>query len=140
MTQHFLHSREVSSRRDGEGGCCMAVAVIGEVLFYPCLLHPLPEYHFHCRRGDLQLVVNDDYTFHYYIISRRQFIDLLYESHQWYKYLWNREKDIKDSSPACLSTKWLSGVGEHETDKHEKFINPLQGVSTENCWDNIWKD
>ena len=85
-------------------------------------------------------LVNDEYTFHYYIISRRQFIDLLYESHQWYKYLWNREKDIKDSSPACLSTKWLSGVGEHETDKNEKFINPLQGVSTENCWDNIWKD
>ena len=85
-------------------------------------------------------LVNDEYTFHYYIISRRQFIDLLYESHQWYKYSWNREKDIKDSSPACLSTKWLSGVGEHETDKHEKFINPLQGVSTENSWDNIWKD
>ena len=122
MTQHFLHSREVSSRRDGEGGCCMAVAVIGEVLFYPCLHHPLPEYHFHSRRGDLQLVVNDDYTFHYYIISRRQFIDLLYESHQWYKYSWNREKDIKDSSPACLSTKWLSGVGEHETDKHESLL------------------
>ena len=85
-------------------------------------------------------LVNNEYSFHYYIISRRQFIDLLYESHRWYKHLWNREKDIKDSSQACLSTKWLSGVGENQTDKHEKFINPLQGVSTENCWDNIWKD
>ena len=140
VTEYLAHRVEVGTEREKHGGVGMAAAVIGDRLLYPCLLHPLPEYHFHCRRGDLQLVVNDDYTFHYYIISRRQFIDLLYESHQWYKYSWNREKDIKDSSPACLSTKWLSGVGEHETDKHEKFINPLQGVSTENSWDNIWKD
>ena len=43
MTQHFLHRRDVSSRRDGEGGCCMAAAVIGEVLFYPCLVLDAPD-------------------------------------------------------------------------------------------------
>ena len=43
MTQYFLHRRDVSSRRDGEGGCCMAAAVIGEVLFYPCLVLDAPD-------------------------------------------------------------------------------------------------
>ena len=43
MTQHFLHRRNVSSRRAGEGGCCMAAAVIGEVLFYPCLVLDAPD-------------------------------------------------------------------------------------------------
>lgn len=38
MSQHFLHSGDVGSCRDGEGGCCMAAAVIGEVFLYPCLV------------------------------------------------------------------------------------------------------
>ena len=33
MTQHFLHSGDVGSCRDGEGGCCMAAAVIGDMPF-----------------------------------------------------------------------------------------------------------
>ena len=43
LTQHLLHRRDVGSCRDGEGGCCMAAAVIGEVLFYPCLVLDAPD-------------------------------------------------------------------------------------------------
>lgn len=85
-------------------------------------------------------LLNNKYSFRFFIVSRRQFIDLLYEGHFWYKYSWNREKDIVNTSPACLSTAWLSGEGNPETSKHKEFINPLKGISTENCWENIWKD
>ena len=82
----------------------------------------------------------NDYTFRYFIISRKEIIDLLYAGHNWYRNMWYREKDIVGYSPACLSVKWLSGMNEPENAKHEAFINPLNGISCEDCWENIWKN
>lgn len=43
-------------------------------------------------------------------------------------------------SPSGLEMKWLMGQNVPATDRHDEFVNPLQGVSCEDCWDNIWKD
>lgn len=83
---------------------------------------------------------DNDFSFRYFVLSRKQFIELLYAGHYWYKNQWRRDKEIKGYSPACLSIKWLSGEGDPETKRHEAFINPLKGKSCENCWENIWKN
>ena len=81
-----------------------------------------------------------DWKFHYFILSRKQFIDLLYASNYWYFNDWYREKEISKKSPAGLKVEWLMGGGEDEDSKHKAFHNPLNGVSCEDCWENIWKD
>lgn len=41
---------------------------------------------------------------------------------------------------AGIDVKWLMGEDEPETKRHKAFVNPLKGVSYEDCWENIWKD
>ena len=55
-------------------------------------------------------------------------------------YDWYREKEISEKSPAGIDVKWLMGEDEPETKRHKAFVNPLKGVSCEDCWENIWKD
>ena len=80
------------------------------------------------------------WSFRYFIISRKQFIELLYAAHDWYKYGYHREKGISEESPACMKVDWLEGKDEKETKNHIAFHNPLNGVSCEDCWENIWKE
>lgn len=80
-------------------------------------------------------------TFRCYVLTREQVIELAYESHDWYKNKWKREKEISGSSVAALQEEWLRGEikkAEGETGKHPAFINPLKGVDTHEAWDNIW--
>lgn len=85
-------------------------------------------------------MVNEEWKFRYFILSRSQFIELLHSAHVWYKYDWYREKEISEKSPAGIDVKWLMGEDEPETKRHKAFVNPLKGVSCEDCWENIWKD
>lgn len=82
----------------------------------------------------------DVWSFRYFIISRQQFIKLLFAAHDWYDNGYNREKPISKKSPAGMKIEWLEGKDEKETDRHIAFHNPLQGISCENCWENIWKN
>lgn len=77
--------------------------------------------------------------FRYFILSRSQFIELVYAAHRWYTG-WPRDKELNMKSPAGLYVRWLEGKSDAATDRHEAFLNPLNGVSCENCWENIWKD
>ena len=77
-------------------------------------------------------------NFRYFILSREQFIKLAHKSQRHYTNGYNRAKDLKYEAPALLKIKWLEGKGEEATDKHEIFNNPLNGISCEDCWDNIW--
>ena len=81
-----------------------------------------------------------DWEFRYFILSRTQFIDLLYASNQWYFNDWEREKEISKTSPAGLEVDWLIGKDVEENKRHKSFANPLKGSSCEDCWENIWKD
>lgn len=80
------------------------------------------------------------WRFRYFIISRQQFIKLLFAAHDWYDNGYKREKPISKKSPAGMKIEWLEGKDEKETDRHIAFHNPLQGISCEDCWENIWKD
>lgn len=94
--------------------------------------------------------IENEYTFRYFVISRKMFIDLIHEAHKFYIYGYNREikKDTKDnpeyingikgSSPAGLYIKWLEGKSDNATKNHGEFKNPLKGQSCENQWENIW--
>lgn len=84
--------------------------------------------------------VNDKYDFKYYILSRSQFIELLYQSHYYYVNGYKRIKELNKRSPAGLHLRWLEGKSDKATNNHMEFINPVNGVTCENCWDNIWKD
>jgi hypothetical protein len=93
-----------------------------------------------------------DYSFRYFIISRQDFIELIYQAHQFYVYGYtrvagakplqdeNRENGINLQAPAGLYVRWLEGASDKATVNHIAFNNPLNGVSCEDKWDNIWKD
>lgn len=51
----------------------------------------------------------EPWAFRYFIISRQQFIDLLYAAHIWYKNGYKRGKHISLKGPAGLKIAWLEG-------------------------------
>ena len=92
----------------------------------------------------------DTYSFKYFILSRSMLINLLYEAHKHYIYEYNRIVDqekqtnneyingIKVSSPAGLFVRWLMGESDKQTSYKSEFRNPLNGISCEDEWNNIW--
>ena len=84
---------------------------------------------------------NDISSYRCYVLTREQVIELAYESHDWYKNKWDREKDIKGTSVAAFNEEWLYGEikkCEGKTPLHSAFENPLKGTQTKEAWDNIW--
>lgn len=93
-----------------------------------------------------------EYAFRYFILSRSNFIELAYQSHQYYIYgykrvankqpLYNehRKNGVNLHSLAGFKLSWLQGLSEKATENHIAFNNPLAGVSCEDEWQNIWKD
>jgi hypothetical protein len=82
----------------------------------------------------------DKYSFRYFILSRKQFIELAYSAHKHYDEGYKREKELNKEALAGLKLKWLEGEGEKATGNHIAYNNPLNGVSCENCWNNIWEE
>lgn len=83
---------------------------------------------------------NGEYDFRYFILSRKQFIELAYFTHNHYVNGYKREKELNLDAPACLHVRWLEGKSEEATSKHGAFDNPLKGLSSEKNWGNIWKE
>lgn len=83
--------------------------------------------------------VNDKFDFKYYILSRTQLIELLYQSHYYYVHGYKREKKLNLQSPAGLHIRWFKGMSDKATNKHIAFDNPIK-TDCEDCWDNIWED
>ncbi len=81
----------------------------------------------------------DGYAFRYFIISRTQFIDLLYVAHKYYVNVLHQNDKIELSAPACLTISWLEGKPEFSPRNQADFCNPLS-ESCEDKWENIWKD
>lgn len=81
----------------------------------------------------------DGYAFRYFIISRTQFIDLLYLAHKYYVNVLHQNDKIELSAPAGLSISWLEGKPEFSPRNQADFGNPLS-ESCEDKWENIWKD
>lgn len=76
----------------------------------------------------------------YYIISRKQFIELTLALHKWYVYDFDRDKDLNLKATAGLDIKALEGFDYEATKRHKPFINPLKGETCKDKWENIWRD
>lgn len=80
---------------------------------------------------------NDGLTFRFFVLSRRQFIDLLCVAHKFYDDMHNGQ-EVK-SAPAGFNVTWLEGKPEFAPKTPVDFGNPIK-ESCEDKWENIWKD
>lgn len=86
-------------------------------------------------------VSTDEFTPHYYVLSRSEMISLTADSNDWYVKKWKdsyRKKPVSLDNACGISIKWLEGEGEVENDRHFAFNNPLL-ESSENNWGKIWE-
>ena len=79
--------------------------------------------------------------FKYYILSRADVIELIWQSNDWYLHKVDRgNKSVKENSICAIMVEWLNGK-DYDAPRlnAETFINPLKGKSAQDEWDNIWK-
>jgi len=81
---------------------------------------------------------NTKYT--YYILTKTQVRDLIYQSNDWYLHKLKRAKAVSENGTCAVREEWLEG-----TDFIAKTLdgpigkNPLNGAITKGAWNNIWK-
>lgn len=85
-------------------------------------------------------IVDGHYKFRYFIISRTQFIKLVYQSNDYYMHGYYRAKELNTKAPVALCLRWLEGISDKKTKNHRAFENPLNGISCENKWEDIWNE
>ena len=76
----------------------------------------------------------------YYILSRSQFIKLLYSLSDRYCNKIQHEKPLNLSLPAELHLRLLQGNDGRPNKGLPGFKNPFPGNIFHNAWENIWKD
>lgn len=83
----------------------------------------------------------EDTQYKYYVLSKMQVVNLIYESNDWYINKVKRQHPLRNLKAVCaISEIWLTGKDyEAPKLKGEIFKNPLKGISSEGAWDNIWK-
>lgn len=76
----------------------------------------------------------------FYVLTRRQMIDLVYGLHHWYLDGWERRPRTEslEKSVACIRVEHILGKQDTSRFSDTNFNNPLKGVSTLNKWENIW--
>ena len=84
--------------------------------------------------------LDEDNNPDYYILSRSQFIKLLYSLHDRYCNKIQREKPLNLSLPAELHLGLLQGNDGRPSKGLPGFKNPFPGNIFHNAWENIWKD
>ena len=77
------------------------------------------------------------YDFRFFILSRNQFIELLYRAHVFYDQLHNGQ-EVK-SAPSGLSISWLEGNPLFSPRVQTDFGNPIK-ETCEDKWENIWEE
>ena len=78
-------------------------------------------------------------TFDFYILSRKQMIDLIYESNRWYVNGYNRVAEIKKTSPVGVKLSWIKGEGEDGNAKRIAFTSPIPLKDAQDAWHKILK-
>ena len=74
-------------------------------------------------------------TYDFYILTKQEVMDLLYQAHDWYWNHYHRTKEISPKSPAGFKLKWLRGESEESTNYHDAFANPI--TNAKDKWDMI---
>ena len=77
----------------------------------------------------------------YFILTRKQVIDFICISEEWYLTWHGRKKKLSQKGIILLPLKWFSGMPiiEPQTSIHSALANPFPNEDFENAWDNIWK-
>lgn len=78
----------------------------------------------------------------YYILTKKQMIDLVSGLHQWYLYGWERRpcKESLENAMAGISINHIQGHKDVSRFSDTCFDNPMIKDSTLNNWDNIWAE
>ena len=78
----------------------------------------------------------------FYVVTRRQMIDLVYGLHHWYLHLWKRRPctESLEKSVACIRIEHILGKQDKSRFADTCFDNSMKevGKTTLNNWDNIW--
>jgi hypothetical protein len=82
----------------------------------------------------------DNPIFKFFIMSRKQVINMICDSERWYLSDFNRKKPLNGSGGIYLSIPWLYGNGVQANSNHKEWMNPFAGNSFENQWQNLWID
>ena len=77
------------------------------------------------------------FTFRYFIVSRKLFIELLHKAHVFYDKKHNGLE--KKSAPAGISISWLEGKSEFSPRTPKDFGNPIK-TTCENKWEYVWDE
>ena len=83
---------------------------------------------------------NTDPLFKFFIMSRKQVIEMIYDSERWYLTDFIRKKPLSGNGGIYLSIPWLYGFGVSANNNHNEWINLYMGHSFENQWQNLWVD
>lgn len=78
-------------------------------------------------------------SFDYYVLSRDEIIELIYESNRWYVEDYSRTADIKKTSLVGVKLSLIQGSGEAKTARHKAFISPIRPETAKDAWDKITK-
>lgn len=81
---------------------------------------------------------NPDFKF--FVLSRKQVIEIIYDSEKWYLTDFNRKKPLSGNGGIYIPIPWLYGNGVPANANHKEWINPFSGHSFENQWQNLWAD
>ena len=78
--------------------------------------------------------------FKYYILSRKDTIELIFKSNDWYLNKVDRGgKNINEKSVCAILEEWLNGKDYNAPRlKAETFINPLKKSALDD-WESIWR-
>lgn len=78
--------------------------------------------------------------FNYYVLSREDTIELIFQSNDWYLHKVHRgKKSINEKSVCAIQEEWLNGKDYNAPRLNaDTFVTPLK-KSAQNAWDNIWK-
>lgn len=87
---------------------------------------------------------NENMDFEYYLLSRKEVIQLIYESNYWYLNKWHRNgRHVNLKSPCGLDISWLNGQNVEKDPKHEAFHNPISPCLVDSKsvkWKKIMED
>lgn len=78
-----------------------------------------------------------EFTFRFFVVSRKLFIELLYQAHMFYDKIHNG-REVK-SAPSGVSISWLEGKPEFSPRKCIDFGNPIKNTC-EDMWENVWEE
>lgn len=76
-------------------------------------------------------------SFDFYILSREETIDLIYESNQWYLNGYRRATEIKKTSLVGVKLSWIKGEGEQNTARHSAFTPRIKPGSSKDAWHKV---